>query len=391
MTVRKCFSRLILPVLAAVLVCALLPFSALAEGPSLCFRLDQIGKDGLIYLGKDSSNETLQWRVLDADEERALLITRSSVRVNTDYDDRMFWYCKPESLFEYDPDTPPLDSWESSQIRQLCKKLFNLWKSSKMNKEETYALLPYTAEETENYRAGRFDLEFLPSPVKKEYIFVLSAREAELYFGSEADRACTEPDGKTPAWWWLRSPVLHNSIYLDRAYIVGCVDDAGWLNSLDVTRELNMAEFRPSCQLDMSKILFATAKDAKPKHSKEASMEPVARGKYKTWKLTLIDAGRKFSAETVPLAAAPGGTISLVYQGAKTGANEAISVIICDKEGTPLYYGSLKADKEGTAEFPVPGDIAPGEYIIKAFNELRYGSKYSDISSPAVEIGLTIQ
>ena len=120
-------------------------------------------------------------------------------------------------------------------------------------------------------------------------------------------------------------------------------------------------------------------------------MEPVARGKYKTWKLTLIDAGRKFSAETVPLAAAPGGTISLVYQGAKTGANEAISVIICDKEGTPLYYGSLKADKEGTAEFPVPGDIAPGEYIIKAFNELRYGSKYSDISSPAVEIGLTIQ
>ena len=68
-----------------------------------------------------------------------------------------------------------------------------------------------------------------------------------------------------------------------------------------------------------------------------------------------------------------------------------VSVILCDKEGTPLYYGSLKAGKEGTAEFPVPGEIAPGEYVIKAFSELRNNGAPSDVASPAVEIGLTIQ
>jgi hypothetical protein len=391
MTVRKFFSRLICPILAAVLVCALLPFSALAEEPSLVFGLDELGKEELLFLGKDSGHSSLQWRILDVDEKRALLITRSAVQVSSDWNDKQFIYCKPEYMWDYSDDTPPLDSWNKSQIRQLCGKLFNLWKSSTVNKEETYALLPYTAEETENYRAGRFDLKFLPSPVKNEKIFILSAKEAEQYFDGEADRICTEQGGNTPTWWWLRSPVLHNSIYIDRSYIVGCVDEAGWLNSLDVTYEINTAGLRPACQLDLSKILFVTAKDTKPKLSRDASLEPVARGEYGLWKLTLIDTGRKFSAETEPLTAAPGGTFSFAYTGAKTGSKEAVSVILCDKEGTPLYYGSLKAGKEGTAEFPVPGEIAPGEYVIKAFSELRNNGAPSDVASPAVEIGLTIQ
>ena len=264
---RTIFSRLICPVLAALLIFALLPLSALAEEPSLRFGLDQFGKDDLVFLGKDSGHSSLQWRVLDADEKRALLITRTTVQVSSEFDDKLFWYPKVEYLWYYVENAPALDSWESSFIRQQCKKLYSMWKSSKANREEAYALLPYTAEETENYKAGRFDLEFLPSPVKNENIFILSAKEAEQYFDSETDRACTEQGGSTPAWWWLRSPVLHNSIYLDRSYIVGCVDDAGWLNSLDAKQEINRAEFRPACQLDMSKILFVTARDTKPKLS----------------------------------------------------------------------------------------------------------------------------
>ena len=391
MTVRKCFSRLICPVLAAVLVCALLPFSALAEEPSLCFGLDELGKEELLFLGKDSVHSSLQWRILDVDEKRALLISRSAVQINSDWNDKQFTYCKPEYMWDYSDDNPPLDNWDKSLIRQLCGKLLNLWKNSTMNKAEANALLPYTAEETENYKAGRFDLEFLPSPVKNEKIFVLSAKEAEQYFDGEADRACTEQGGSNPTWWWLRSPVLHNSIYIDRSYFVGCVDDAGWLNCLDVSWELNTAGFRPACQLDLGKVQFVTAKDTKPKLSRDPSMEPIARGSYGLWKLTLINDGRKFSAETEPLTAAPGGSISFAYTGAVTGSKESVSVIICDKEGTPLYYSSLKADKEGTAEFPVPGDIAPGEYVIKAFNEQRNAGTASDVASPAVEIGLTIQ
>ena len=378
-----------------IMIVLLLPLSASAAEPALSFSPPEKGL--IIFLGKDDTHSSLRWRVLDTDENRILLITRNTANISTDWYDRQYPFVSMDYVDNFeDGNYPKLSRWDKSQIRALCSKMYQDWVySAGVHKQEAQALIPCTVEETENYRAGRFDLECEPVSLNGEPIFVLSAKEAEQYFDSEADRACTDADG-APTWWWLRSPVRHSSIYLDSAYIICCVDDAGWLNSFDVLQSYNypLAGFRPSCQLDPKRVLFINAvKDGKPKLAQDAAMAPVAAGDYEDWKLTLLMPGWQFSADTAPLAAKPGENSVIQYTGAKIGSKYAISVIICDREGTPLYYGSLKSSKlvDGTAEFPVPAKLAPGEYTVKVFNEERNDNRNSDLASGFTDIPLTVR
>ena len=376
-----------------ITIALLLPLSVLAEVPSLSFSKPVKGQT--IFLGKDDAHSSLRWRVLDADEKRILLITRNTACVNTEWDNKQFPFVSLDYVDNFeDGNYPQLSRWDKSQIRKLCDKLYSSWFSGGVHKQEVKALIPYTVEETENYHAGRFDMEYEPVPLSGEVFFVLSAREAELYFDSEADRACTDTDG-APTWWWLRSPVKHNSIYIDRSYIVCCVDDAGWLNSFDVLQGYNfpMAGFRPSCQLDPNRVLFLTAvKDSKAKLTDNVTMNPVTSGDFEDWKLTILNPDWQFSAVADPLTAGPGESIAIQYTGAKIGGKNAISVILCDREGTPLYYGSRRSvDKDGTAEFPLPADLASGEYIVKVFNEERNDNRTTDIASGITDIPLTVR
>ena len=376
------------------IIALLLPLSAPAEEPALSFSKPEKGRT--IYLGKDDTHSSLRWKVLDTDEKRILLITRNTACVHTNIDDKQFPFVSMDYVDNFDEDGnyPQLSRWDKSQIRQLCDKLYRSWLSGSVHKQEAKALIPYTVEETENYQAGRFSLECEPVSLSGEVFFVLSAREAELYFDSEADRACTDAAG-APTWWWLRSPVNHHSVYIDRSYILCCVDDAGWLNSLDVLQGYNIpfAGFRPSCQLDPERVLFLTAaKNGKAKLTRNVTMVPVVSGDYNDWKLTLLNPDWQFSAETDPLAASPGESIAIPYTGAKTEGKNAISVILCDGAGAPLYYGSRQSkDKDGTAEFPLPAELAPGEYTVKVLNEERNDNMTSDIASRITDIPLTVR
>ena len=385
---------LILLLIAAILVCAAAPRMAQAESPSLSFGAESLRKGQQIFLGRDEGHSSLRWRILDVDSRRALLITKDAISVRSMYGSEYeFMFAEPEQLYDENYYPIAIDSWDKGNIRVLCDNLARLWKGKPPYNIEFRSLLPCTVEETENYRAGRFDLPFLPSSLKDEVFFLLSAKEAEQYFDGETDRVCRTAGG-APTWWWLRSRVLHNSPYIDQPYIYGVVDDAGWLNSLDVSMDYGnpFAGFRPSCQLLLQRVLFTTAEGAgKAKLSGEASMNPIAAGDYDTWKLTLLE-DRKFQADAAPLSAAPGGSMAISYANALKGTKDAISAIICSREGTPLYYGSVRVRQaEGVAEFPVPPDIAPGEYVVRVFNETRYDDRNSDLASPMTDIPLTVR
>lgn len=385
---------MILLLIAVILVCTAQPRIVQAESLSLFLGADQLRKGQQIFLGRDEDHSSLRWRILDVDSQRALLITKDAISLRSMYSNECeYMFAEPEQLYDENYYPIAIDSWDKGNIRVLCDNLARLWKGKTPYNLEYRSLLPCTVEETENYRAGRFDLTFLPSSLKDEVFFLLSAKEAEQYFDGEADRICRTTGG-APAWWWLRSRVLHNSPYIDQPYIYGVVDDAGWLNSLDVAADRGMpfAGFRPSCQLSLQRVLFITAEGAgKAKLSEEASMNPIAAGDYDTWKLTLLE-DRKFQADAAPLSVVPGGSMAISYANALKGTKDAISVIICSREGAPLYYGSLRARQaDGVVEFPVPRDIAPGEYVVRVFNETRYDNRNSDLASPMTEIPLTVR
>ena len=53
----------------------------------------------------------------------------------------------------------------------------------------------------------------------------------------------------------------------------------------------------------------------------------------------------------------------------------------------------MKSSKlvDGTAEFPVPAELAPGEYTVKVFNEERNDNRNSDLASGFTDIPLTVR
>lgn len=385
--------------LAVLITMALLltGIAASAESePALGFGTGKLVRGRIIFFGKDSAHSSLRWRILDVNDERALLTTKNTVTIYTNYSETQFAFVDMDNLIEYDEEYNriPQADWSRSFIKKLCAQLYSLWSQDSKHSQEAQALVPYMAEEAERYRAGRFDFEYEPSPMNGEQIFVFSAKEAEQYFDGEADRTCTDADGK-PTWWWLRSQVVHNSIYIDKSEIMGVVDDAGWLNSLDILQNYNFpfAGFRPACQLRLANVMFVTAvKDGKPKLGRENEMLPIGSGEYEEWKLTLLAGGRQFKADTAPQTVSPGETVTVIYEKALKGGREAISVILCSKDGTPLYYGSQKSEHvEGTVEFSLPEDIAAGEYVMKVFNEQRNDNRESDVASSFADIPLTIQ
>ena len=63
-------------VVSLMIIVLLLPLSAPAEEPALSFSKPEKGRT--IYLGKDDTQSSLLWKVLDTDEKRILLITRNT-------------------------------------------------------------------------------------------------------------------------------------------------------------------------------------------------------------------------------------------------------------------------------------------------------------------------
>ena len=192
--------------------------------------------------------------------------------------------------------------------------------------------------------------------------------------------------------WWLRTPGDANNA-------------ANVFNAGNVfVRGGNVNNFifavRPAMNIDTSKVLFTS-----PAEGGKASGVPGADamkevGSYtgSDWKLTIKDDTRPVFGASVsgPKTILKDGAVKLTYTGAVTGANEYVSVMIEDTEGTILYYGNIvdnsssDAADSGKALLNVPADLTPGNYTVKVFSEQCNGDFKTDLASNIVTLDITI-
>lgn len=157
---------------------------------------------------------------------------------------------------------------------------------------------------------------------------------------------------------------------------------------------------RPAMNIDTSKVLFTSpAGGGKTSGTPGAdAMEEVGSYNGSDWKLTIKDDNRPvFEASvTGSKTILKDGEVKLRYKGAKAGANEYISVIIEDTDGTILYYGNIvdntsaDAADSGKASLNVPADLTPGNYTVKIFSEQCNGDFKTDLASNIVTLDITI-
>lgn len=190
-------------------------------------------------------------------------------------------------------------------------------------------------------------------------------------------------DKENPKWassyWWLRSPG-------SSAYVVAVVKGNG---SVSCTGHSLVTEIgvRPAFNLNLNSVLFTSAAvDGKP----DGGLTEVSKYSGNEWKLTLLDNSRNFAVTETTASGDPGDTLTLHYNGATTGTNEYISVILADNSGAK-YYGRVAQPTEatGTVEIEIPSDLAPGSYTLKVFSEQYNGDRKTDYASNFTNIALT--
>ena len=192
-------------------------------------------------------------------------------------------------------------------------------------------------------------------------------------------------DPENPTWatsnWWLRSPG-------SQAYDVAVVEPGGSVHYSGYTiRIYRTRGVRPAFNLNLNSVLFTSAAvGGKP----NGGLTPISEHTGNEWKLTLLDNSRNFAVTETTASGDPGDTLTLHYNGATTGANEYISVILADNSGAK-YYGRVAQPTEatGTVEIKIPSDIAPGSYTLKVFSEQYNGDRKTDYASNFKDISLT--
>ncbi|MCL2462114.1 MAG: Ig-like domain-containing protein, partial [Defluviitaleaceae bacterium] len=167
------------------------------------------------------------------------------------------------------------------------------------------------------------------------------------------------------------------------------------------------AGIRPVLVLDLSSVFLTNAAQGARAKPGGLSLSPYIRPErvdhywsygYEvrplkdTMKFTMIDSGLTLSANTAPINAVAGGTVSIPYTNASAGANRTVSCVITDFYGEVKYYGKLadcSATASGTAGFTVPA-FDEGRYTVKLFCEEANGAFDLDFCSEPVCVTMNV-
>ena len=191
-------------------------------------------------------------------------------------------------------------------------------------------------------------------------------------------------------WWWLRSPGFDNS----RAAFMEWADGSVITDGNPVSNKRTAV--RPAFNLELNSVLFTSAAaDGKSSGTVGAdALMSVGNYSGNEWKLTLLDGGRSFSVNMngqTSISASAGESVKITYSGAQTGANEYVSVLLCDSNGNVLYYGNIAQNSaSGTATLNIPSGLAAGNYTLKVFSEQCNGNYKTDYASAFQDISLNI-
>ena len=316
-----------------------------------------------VYFGQDHGNNPAAWRVIGYDGsgvagaqgDMTLLAAGTMGEAAFDSD------CLSN---EYAP------SDLKTAIDALAGKLTT--KENAAVKKRTLTSGSHNGENTDCVAGGQVD---------NAVFWPLSSKEA---IAVNEDLRVVDPEN--PTWatsnWWLRSPG-------SQAYDVAVVEPGGSVHYSGYTiRIYRTRGVRPAFNLNLNSVLFASAAvDGKP----DGELTPISEYTGNEWKLTLLDNSRNFAVTETTASGDPGDTLTLHYNGATTGTNEYISVILADNSGAK-YYGRVAqpAEESGTVEIKIPSDIAPGSYTLKVFSEQYNGDHKTDYASDFTDIALTV-
>ncbi len=331
-------------------------------------------------------NAPIKWRVLD---------TKS----NTGDDSAMFLltdeclYPLPGGLFKCYIQFNPADKadrylWKDSTLQTWFSEFYN---SAFTDTERTQIPAVSLAGGVYSYRSPGMPsyypaFEYKIDALESEYVFAPSIQDlynADYGFGGSTSRiAGPMLDSYTGTRYWIRSYYNNLPHYVGEGdNLVG--DQIG-----------DLAAVRPAMNLTKeNNILFISAAEGgKP----SGGLAALAEYTGSEWKLTLSDSTRSgFSVESTSVSTTNyGGDIEIKYSGAKTGANEYISVMLTDSAGNPTYYGRSSASltsESGTATIPVAAGLTAGDYTLYVFNEQYNGDKMTDYASELKSVAMTVR
>lgn len=324
------------------------------------------GQNDNIYFGT-WDEEPIKWRVLDDQTntgESGLFLLSDALLGTGRYGDVYF-----------DNSGNTSNAWQSSTAKTWCN---NFYGSSFSNGEQGAVLA--TMKSDEALSTGGISFAASENILNGDKVFFLSAEEAEnSAYGFTDDNARIANYGNSAGVWWLRSPYAIFTTY------AGVVFGDGPVYAYVVS---GVWAARPAFNLNLNSVLFASAAvGGKP----NGGLTPIPEYSGNEWKLTLKDSNRNFAVTEKTADAAPDDTVTLHYNGATTGANEYISVIIADNNGAQ-YYGRVAQPtaESGTVEIKIPSDLAPGSYTLKVFSEQYNGDRKTDYASNFTNIALTV-
>ena len=372
--------RILSILLCLCMAACMLPTVAFAAGTGKAIQLGTSGISGYdtakvgtgydyIYMGSYNSSP-VKWRVLDDQTNTGatgLFLLSEDLLGSGGRGDVYF-----------DGTSPYSNAWQGSDAQAWC----NTFESSNLDSLELAAILA-TTKSDDAFTSSTHNVSFAASTniLNSDQVFFLSAEEAvNSEYGFTDDAARIANYGNSAGVWWLRSP------YADFTSSTGLVD--GYGRVYDGGVGLGWAA-RPAFNLNLNSVLFTSAAvDRKP----DGGLTPISEYTGNEWKLTLLDSSRSFAVTEKAVSGDPGDTLTLHYNGATTGANEYISVIIADNNGAQ-YYGRVAQPTEatGTVEIKIPSDIAPGSYTLKIFSEQYNGDYKTDYASKFTDISLTVE
>ena len=311
-----------------------------------------------VYFGQDHGNNPGAWRVIGYDGSGVAATAGNMTLLAANNMD----------LSKFGASNAYADSDLKEAIDTLAEKLTP--KETDAVEKRTLARGRYNEENTDCVAGAQVD---------NAVFWPLSTAEA---FAVNQDLRIA--DKEQPSWassfWWLRSPNDANGVAA-----VNGIGSVG-LHGFSI---INTFGVRPAFNLNLNSVLFTSAAvDRKP----DGGLTAVPKYIGNEWKLTLLDNSRNFAVTETTASGDPGDTLTLHYNGATTGANEYISVIIADNNGAQ-YYGRVAQPTEatGTVEIKIPSDIAPGSYTLKVFSEQYNGDKKTDYASDFTDISLTVE
>lgn len=149
-----------------------------------CTKEDSGYAPGDVISFGNYNGQEIEWVVLEASEDSMLVISKECVA--------------RKEFHEFRQDV----TWENSSSRKwLNEDFYN--KAFDADEKSRVRLTHLAAEDSAKYHIlGGNDTD--------DYLFYLTANEADIYFENDAARCALNPDG-SKAFWWLRTP--------------GCIDE----------------------------------------------------------------------------------------------------------------------------------------------------------------------